>query len=277
MRRYSSRDFVVAALLWMAPTAALSDPSTMPSYRFVPGRSIADAPQGQWENPQRFSIRGTMMFGEPGQTQEQCTGEGMCSYLRAGDEVSLTNEIKNVNGEGWVKVKVRNGSFKDGSLGDSEYWAKLNDLTAEHGRVDQSARDNLQNGKADGSRQAFIQAAKQLEGTPYVWGGESKGGVDCSGLVVLSKKMAGIPADLPRQSKEQAAFTGANLPQDQAKMGDLAFFGEPVHHVAICADDGCKTIIEAPNTGSVVQEHPLTGQAKFGDFIDKGGAQSKAG
>lgn len=256
----------------MAPSAALS--AEMPSFRFQPGQSIADAPSGHWENPQRWALQGTMIYSQPG--QDACSGEGQCSYLQPGDQVQLTENLRDVNGQRWVQVKIKDGGFTDGKLSDSTMWAKLDSLTSDSGQIQWDKRDKLSSGDADGSRTAFVQAAKQLEGTPYAWGGESKSGVDCSGLVLLSKKMAGIAAALPRQSAEQAAYTGAGLQRDQVKMGDLAFFGEPVHHVAICADDGCKTIIEAPNSGSVVQEHPLTREAKFGDFIDKGGAGASA-
>lgn len=80
-----------------------------------------------------------------------------------------------------------------------------------------------------------VAVAATLERTPYLWGGASAFGIDCSGLVQLSLLMAGKPA--PRDTDMQAAALGAplNVGDDLAGLGrgDLVFWNG---HVAIMAD-----------------------------------------
>lgn len=80
-----------------------------------------------------------------------------------------------------------------------------------------------------------VAVAATLERTPYLWGGASAFGIDCSGLVQLSLLMAGKPA--PRDTDMQAAALGAplNVGDELAglRRGDLVFWNG---HVAIMAD-----------------------------------------
>jgi cell wall-associated NlpC family hydrolase len=86
-----------------------------------------------------------------------------------------------------------------------------------------------------GDHAEVLAMADRLRDVPYVWGGASAYGVDCSGLVYLSWRRFGVT--LPRDAKDQAAAT-AQLPFGQERPGDLYFFappGEPVHHVGFVA------------------------------------------
>jgi cell wall-associated NlpC family hydrolase len=80
----------------------------------------------------------------------------------------------------------------------------------------------------------MIAVARRLLGAPYVWGGTSSRGYDCSGLVLRLYEWAGIP--LPRDAREQAAPGYEFDDPESARPGDLLFFGprgRPVSHVAI--------------------------------------------
>lgn len=78
-----------------------------------------------------------------------------------------------------------------------------------------------------------INSVLTWEGTPYQWGGRTRSGVDCSGLVQNVFRENGI--QLPRTSYEQFR-TGMGIPQSRLEPGDLVFFhtnGAGASHVGI--------------------------------------------
>lgn len=72
--------------------------------------------------------------------------------------------------------------------------------------------------------EAIIAQAEKLLGVPYLWGGMSAKGVDCSGLVRISHIMNGIL--LPRNASQQIKC-GERVSLDQLQRGDLVYFGTP--------------------------------------------------
>ena len=80
----------------------------------------------------------------------------------------------------------------------------------------------------------FVAVAESFVGTPYLWGGKSSFGIDCSGLVQVALTAGGIGA--PRDSDMQEESLGADVPLAQIaqlRRGDLVFWKG---HVAIARD-----------------------------------------
>ncbi len=87
----------------------------------------------------------------------------------------------------------------------------------------------------------------QFQGVPYLWGGTSPNGFDCSGFVqYVYKNAAGI--ELPRDTYGQIG-AGPRVSQDQLQPGDLVF--PHTGHVGIYIGGG--QMIHAPRTGDVVK------------------------
>ena len=104
----------------------------------------------------------------------------------------------------------------------------------------------------------ILLAARGFMGTPYVWGGESPGGFDCSGFTRYVFAINGLT--LPRNSRQQLA-AGMPVPTRLSALvpGDLMFFSEsasaPVSHVGIYAGEG--RMIHASGRGRAVRVDDL--------------------
>ncbi len=95
---------------------------------------------------------------------------------------------------------------------------------------------------------AVIANAKQFLGVPYVWGGSTPSGFDCSGFTSYVYRSVGI--NLPRVSRDQQNV-GTRISPSQVQPGDLVFRGSPAYHVGIYIGGG--QYIHAPQTGDVVK------------------------
>lgn len=99
----------------------------------------------------------------------------------------------------------------------------------------------------------FVTTALTFLGAPYLWGGKTSEGLDCSALVQLALHRAGRPC--PRDSAHQEAALGAARPTDAApERGDLIYFPD---HVAI-ALDGWR-VVNANAHDMLVAIEPLDG------------------
>ncbi len=97
--------------------------------------------------------------------------------------------------------------------------------------------------------QSIMTLAKKYLGLPYIYGGSTPDGFDCSGFTqYVYQNAAGI--SIPRVSYEQAAY-GTAVPYSQMRPGDLVAFNSPVNHVGIYLGDG--KFIHSPKPGDVVK------------------------
>lgn len=90
----------------------------------------------------------------------------------------------------------------------------------------------------------IINITSSQMGVPYLWGGVTPKGFDCSGLMYYSFGKAGI--SIPRTAREQQKYA-EKIEYKDLVPGDLVFWKTPATHVAIYIGEG--KIIEAPRTG----------------------------
>lgn len=108
--------------------------------------------------------------------------------------------------------------------------------------------------------QNFINAFKELIGSPYVWGGESmaEGGYDCSGALYAAANRAGYKVS--RLTAHAYSTLGKQIPVGKQMPGDCLFFGSSVNHITHCAlYIGNGLMIESRGSRQNTKSNPGTG------------------
>ena len=104
--------------------------------------------------------------------------------------------------------------------------------------------------RLESERRLVLRVARRQLGVPYVYGGASRGGFDCSGLTLYVYQRLG--RDLPHGATDQSR-RGSRVSLRRLEVGDLVFYGDPssYYHVGIYASRG--RVIHAPHSGAVVR------------------------
>ena len=103
---------------------------------------------------------------------------------------------------------------------------------------------NISESKEDDIRSSITDSALNYVDTPYLWGGRTPFGIDCSGFTQIVYKLNGIK--IPRDASQQVELGKTISFVDKANPGDLAFFDDDegnIIHVGIILND--KKIIHA--------------------------------
>ena len=123
-------------------------------------------------------------------------------------------------------------------------------------RKNDDSNDDSQNDEIVVGNKAVMEIAESCLGVPYVWGGTTMNGFDCSGFVYYVYNKAGYK--LSRSMSVQAK-TGEHVDKEDLQPGDIVFFQNTyesgLSHVGIYAGDG--KFIHAPSTGKTVSYSDL--------------------
>ena len=109
----------------------------------------------------------------------------------------------------------------------------------------------------------FLECVRRFIGVPYLWGGKSFFGIDCSGLAQTNYKFFGI--NLPRDTKDQIN-AGKEIKREDIQAGDLLFFKG---HVAIAIND-VTYIHSSASTGGVYISSFEPDKENYLEHLDKG-------
>lgn len=107
-----------------------------------------------------------------------------------------------------------------------------------------------------------VATAKSYIGVPYVSGGASPSGFDCSGLTMYVYAQLGI--SLPHNAQRQYNSVSTKVSSDELQVGDLVFFGystSSIRHVGIYVGDGL--YIHAPQSGESVKISSLSARSDY--------------
>ena len=130
-----------------------------------------------------------------------------------------------------------------------------------------SSKNNNSSGSSNGGNSSGASTSEKANkalafckgklGTPYLWGGTGPR-YDCSWLMM--KAYASVGISIPRTSKQQSTF-GKSVSKSNLQVGDLVFFGSPVHHVGMYV--GNNQYIHSPKTGDVVKISSLSSRKDY--------------
>ncbi|AEM78395.1 C40 family peptidase [Thermoanaerobacter wiegelii] len=223
---------------------------------------LSDGREG-WVFGEYLSVRNSSNVSRGDSEKAASVGIVTGSYVNVRSEAGLSgsvvaqldkNTTVNVLGKqnGWYKIKLSDG--REGWI-YGEYLAVRSSSSISRGEVDRSLVDKL------------IDFAKSFVGTPYVYGGSTPKGFDCSGFVQYVFKNVGI--NLPRTANEQAT-AGEYVSYNDLQPGDLVFFktlgSSSINHSGIYIGNGefiqsssgrGKVIISPLNEG-YYKEHYVT-------------------
>lgn len=236
--------FVAVALLALAactraPRRYVERPSSVPAAtRAIPrlGYTLQAGAFAKVENAARFA--------------ESLQAQGLdAAYYGSGDGLYRVRFGDFATRE---KARARGEALKDAGVIEA-FWVVAPDGSA----PETSGRPRVHPEDERGLRASLVDTAKGYLGVPYLFGGTTEKGFDCSGLTGAVYRLNGLK--LPRSSQAQFE-AGHPVDLNGARAGDLLFFatngGGRVSHVALYLGDGA--FIHAPRPGQDIRQDRLS-------------------
>lgn len=176
--------------------------------------------------------------------------------FRSAASTSSTSYGELKNGTAVTVLSTSNGWSKVSYAGTTGYISADYLVTASSGTAINPS-NTAASVSISAKRQSVLNYAAQFLGVPYVYGGSTPSGFDCSGFT--SYVFKNTVGSIPRVAQAQYDAT-TRVSRDDLLPGDLVFFGSStssISHVGIYV--GSNQFIHAPNTGDVVKYSSLTG------------------
>ena len=222
-----------------------------------------------------------VMNVEPGQIRVTVDSLNMRTGPRTSyDVITHLSEgtVANIIGinNGWVKINY-NGKkgYVSASYVEFGSFVTMQKVTASAGSVSKPAAATAPSVSAAAKeaqlRQQIVDYTKTFLGVPYVWGGTTPKGFDCSGLVKYVYNHFGI--DICRVSYDQYHSSVKKISKSELEPGDLVFFTRPdtgnkVGHVGIYVGDDL--FIHAPRSGKDVEYASLSSTYYSTNYVGSG-------
>ena len=150
------------------------------------------------------------------------------------------------------KAQARGEALKSGGILEA-FWVVAPDGSA----AAAAGPIRLRPSDERGLRASLVESARGYLGVPYLFGGTTDRGFDCSGLTGAVYRLNGLR--LPRSSQAQYE-AGSSVKIEQARAGDLLFFAtggsERVSHVGVYLGQGA--FIHAPRPGQNIRQNDLS-------------------
>lgn len=230
-----------------APTFTAGTPARL----IVPVADLSPEPGALRDRQVIFGAELTVIERRDGAAFVQAAQDGYCGWLpesALGAPASATHAVSAAATHIYRAASIKEGEVMALSLG-----ARLAvlELTPKFARLPEGFIPRQHLRPLDAPEADPVSVAERLLATPYLWGGNSHAGIDCSGLVQLALAQCGLAA--PGDSDLQRAAFGPFLPDSTPILrGDLFFWRG---HVAMACDS--QTLIHANGHTMSVAHEPI--------------------